>query len=92
MSSPADSFFNIFFTLTFIVVFTGTLILTVVAPINIWPGSLLYPKYKVVCGIACILVEIPLNGIWSGLINGATYGILAIVILTVFRLIRRRKK
>ncbi|NVM18465.1 MAG: hypothetical protein HWN80_12175 [Candidatus Lokiarchaeota archaeon] len=90
MSSPADSFFNIFFTLTFTVVFIGTLVLTVVAPTNIWPGSLLYPKYKVVCVLACELVEIPINGIWGGLINGVTYGVLATAGLTAIRLIKRK--
>jgi hypothetical protein len=91
MSSPADSYFNIFFTLTIVVVFFGTLVLTVVAPINIWPGGLIYPKYKVVCVLACELVEIPMNGIWGGLINGTTYGVLATAGYTVLRAIRRRK-
>ena len=91
MSSPADSFFNVFFTLTIVVFFFGALVLTVVAPMNIWPGSLIYPKYKVVCVLACELVEIPMNGIWGGLINGTTYGVLATAGYAVLRAIRRRK-
>jgi hypothetical protein len=90
MSSPADSFFNVFFTLTVVVVFFGTLVLTVIAPINVWPGSLIYPKYKVVCLLVCELVEIPINGIWSGLINGVIYGVIVTAGYAVIRAIRRR--
>lgn len=92
MSSPADSFFDIYFTLTLIVVFTGTLVLTVLAPFNIAPGSLIYPKYVEVCVLICQMVEVPFNGLWGGLINGGTYGVIITAGFTVIRLIRRKKK
>ncbi|MBY8979715.1 MAG: hypothetical protein KGD72_04945 [Candidatus Lokiarchaeota archaeon] len=40
------------------------------------PGSLIFPKYIEVCELTCIRVEIPINNLWGGLINGATYGVL----------------
>ena len=43
---------------------------------NILPGSLIFPKYIEVCELTCIRVEIPINNLWGGLINGATYGVL----------------
>lgn len=92
MSSPADSFFNIFFTLMVTIVFFGTIILTAVAPFNIYPGSLIFPKYKVVCVLACELVEVPINGIWSGIVNGITYNLVATAVYAVIRSIRRRNK
>ena len=76
MSSSADSFFNIFFKLTFFIVFTGVLLTTFIAPMNVLPGSILFPKYIEVCELTCIMVEIPINNLWGGLINGATYGVL----------------
>lgn len=92
MSSPADSFFDIWFTITFTIVFIGTLVLTVFVPINVWPGSIIYPKYEVVCVLTCEIVEIPINGLWSGLINGAIYGALGTIGHLVVRLIKRKKK
>ena len=92
MSQPADSFFNIFYTITFVVVFIGTLILTYIAPVNIWPGSLLYPKYVEVCLLICEMVEIPINTLYGGLINGATYGVLGTIGHIIIRLIKRKKK
>jgi len=82
----------IHFTLTLIVVFTGTLVLTVLAPFNIAPGSLIYPKYVEVCVLICQMVEVPFNGLWGGLINGGTYGVIITAGFTVIRLIRRKKK
>ena len=92
MSSPADSFFDIYFTITFVVVFIGTLVLTVFAPVNILPGSLISPKYVEVCVLTCHMVEVPINGLWGGLINGGTYGVAATAVFTVIRLIKRKKK
>jgi len=93
MSSPADSFFDVYFTITFTVVFIGTLLLTVFAPVNIAPGSLIYPKYIEVCLLICEMVEVPINlYIWGGLINGATYGVLATIGHVIIRLIKRKKK
>jgi len=81
MSSPADSFFNVFFTVTIFIIFTGVLLVTFIAPMNIWPGSLIFPKYIEVCGLRCIIiVEIPINILWGGLINGATYGVLGPIV------------
>jgi hypothetical protein len=74
--SQANSYFNVFFTLTIFIVFTGTLLVTFIAPMNIWPGSIIFPKYVEVCELLCITVEIPINNLWGGLINGATYGVL----------------
>lgn len=92
MSSPADSFFDIYFTITFVVVFTGTLFLTIVAPINIWPGGILLPKYDEVCALTCVITEIPINGLWGGLINGATYGVLGAIGYLGVRSIWRKLK
>ncbi|GAF85877.1 unnamed protein product [marine sediment metagenome] len=91
MSQPADSFFNIFYTITFVVVFIGTLILTYIAPVNIWPGGLIYPKSVEVCLLTCEMVEVPINILWSGLINGATYGVLGTIGHMIIRLIKRKK-
>jgi hypothetical protein len=52
------------------------LFVTFIAPMNIWPGSLIFPKYIEVCELTCIMVEIPINNLWGGLINGAVYGVL----------------
>ena len=70
------SFFDVHYKITFFVVFTGVLFVTFIAPMNIWPGSLIFPKYIEVCELTCIMVEIPINNLWGGLINGATYGVL----------------
>jgi hypothetical protein len=91
MSQPADSFFNIFYTITFVVVFIGTLILTYIAPVNIWPGGLISPKYVEVCLLICEMVEVPINILWGGLINGATYGVLGTIGHMIIRLIKRKK-
>jgi len=91
MSQPADSFFNIFYTITFVVVFIGTLILTYIAPVNIWPGGLIYPNKVEVCLLICEMVEVPINILWSGLINGATYGVLGTIGHMIIRLIKRKK-
>ena len=92
MSSPADSFFDIYFTITFVVVFIGTLLLTYIAPLNVVPGSILFPKYDLVCVLTCDIVEVPINGLWGGLINGGTYGIVVTAGFAVVRLIRRKNK
>ena len=76
MSSPADSYFNVFVTLTFFIVFTGFLFVTLIAPMNVLPGSMVFPKYVEVCELTCFWVEIPFNSLWGELINGATYGVL----------------
>ena len=89
MSSPADSFFNVFFTVTLFIIFTGVLFVTFIAPINILPGSILFPKYIEVCVLACTIEEIPINNLWGGLINGATYGLLGAIGV---RLISRKLK
>ncbi len=92
MSSPADSYFNLFFTLTIFIVFTGVLFITFIAPMNIWPGSLIFPKYIEVCELTCIMVEIPINNLWGGLINGATYGVLGAIGYIGIRWIGRKLK
>ncbi len=92
MSSPADSYFNLFFTLTIFIVFTGVLFVTFIAPMNIWPGSLIFPKYIEVCELTCIMVEIPINNLWGGLINGATYGVLGAIGYIGIRWIGRKLK
>ena len=74
--SSDPSFFDVHYKITFFVVFTGVLFVTFIAPMNIWPGSLIFPKYIEVCELTCIIVEIPINNLWGGLINGATYGVL----------------
>ena len=82
MSFPADSFFDVWTTLTFTIVFTGTLFVTYLAPMNINPGAVAFPKYVWVCddfGRNCHWVEIPFNFLWGGLINGATYGTLGTI-------------
>ncbi len=91
MSSPADSFFNVFFTVTIFILFTGVLLVTFIAPMNIWPGSLIFPKYIEVCEIRCIIiVEKPINNLWGGLINGATYGVLgSIVVRSIWRKLKK---
>ena len=92
MSSPADSFFNIFFKMTLFIVFTGMLFVTFIAPMNIWPGSVMFPKYVEVCELLCITVEIPINNLWGGLINGATYGVLGSIGYLGVRSIWRKLK
>ena len=90
MSWNVNSFFNIMITLTIFIVFTGVLLLTFFAPMNIWPGSLIFPKYIEVCELTCIIVEIPINNLWGGLINGATYGVLGpIVIKSIWRKLKK---
>lgn len=76
MSSPADSFFDVYFKITFFVIFTGVLFVTFIAPMNVLPGSILFPKYVEVCDLSCYIVEIPINSLWGGLINGVVYGVL----------------
>ncbi|MHA1479393.1 MAG: hypothetical protein ACTSPU_14455 [Promethearchaeota archaeon] len=77
MSWPANSYFNVFFTLTIFIVFTGVLLVTLIAPMNVLPGSIVFPKYVEVCELSCFWVEIPYNdSLWGGLINGAVYGVL----------------
>ena len=92
MSSSADSFFDIWFKITFFVVFTGTLFVTFIAPMNVLPGSILFPKYDEVCVLTCVITEIPINGLWGGLINGATYGVLGSIVYLGVRSIWRKKK
>ena len=90
MSWNVDSFFNIMITLTIFIVFTGVLLVTFFAPMNIWPGSLIFPKYIEVCELTCIIVEIPINNLWGGLINGATYGVLGpILIKSIWRKLKK---
>ncbi len=90
MSWNVNSFFNIMITLTIFIVFTGVLLLTFFAPMDIWPGSLIFPKYIEVCELTCIIVEIPINNLWGGLINGATYGVLGpIVIKSIWRKLKK---
>ncbi len=90
MSWNVNSFFNIMITLTIFIVFTGVLLVTFFAPMNIWPGSLIFPKYIEVCELTCIIVEIPINNLWGGLINGATYGVLGpIVIKSIWRKLKK---
>jgi len=90
--SSDPSFFDVHFTITFTIVFIGTLFLTYVAPINIWPGSILFPKYDLVCVLTCEMIEIPINTLYGGLINGATYGVLGTIGHIIVRLIKRKKK
>jgi len=92
MSSPADSFFDVWTTLTFFVVFTGMLFVTYIAPMNVLPGSLIFPKYIEVCELTCIMVEIPFNSLWGGLINGAVYGVLGAMGYLGIRWIGRKIK
>ena len=90
MSSPADSFFNVFFTITIFIIFTGVLLVTFIAPIHVLPGSIIFPKYVEVCELLCITVEIPINNLWGGLINGATYGVLGpIVVRSIWRKLKK---
>ncbi len=74
--SSVDSYFNVFVTLTFVIVFIGVLLVSFIAPMNVLPGSILFPKYVEVCDPRCHIVEIPINILWGGLINGAVYGVL----------------
>lgn len=76
MSFPADSFFDVWTTLTFFIVFTGTLFVTFIAPMNVLPGAIVSPKFVIVCDPRCHWVEVPANILWGGLINGAVYGVL----------------
>ena len=55
---------------------SGTLFVTFIAPMNVMPGSLVFPKYVEICELTCYMVEIPINNLWGGLINGAVYGVL----------------
>jgi len=92
MSFPADSFFDIYYTITFTVVFIGTLLVTYIAPINVWPGGILFPKYVEVFVLRWEMIEVPINTLLGGLINGATYGVIGTIGHVVVRLIRRKKK
>lgn len=74
--SSVDSYFNVFVTLTFVIVFIGVLLVSFIAPMNVLPGSILFPKDVEVCDPRCHIVEIPINILWGGLINGAVYGVL----------------
>ena len=88
--SSDPSFFDVHYKITFFVVFTGVLFVTFIAPMNIWPGSLIFPKYIEVCELTCIIVEIPINNLWGGLINGATYGVLGpILIKSIWRKLKK---
>ena len=90
--SSDPSFFDVHYKITFFVVFTGVLLVTFIAPMNIWPGSLIFPKYIEDCELTCIIVEIPINNLWGGLINGATYGVLGSVGYLGVRSIWRKLK
>ncbi|MBY9019936.1 MAG: hypothetical protein KGD67_02680 [Candidatus Lokiarchaeota archaeon] len=90
--SSDPSFFDVYFKLTFFVVFTGILLTTFIAPMNVWPGGILFPKYVEVCVLTCYMVEVPLNSLWGGLINGATYGVLGSIGYLGVRSIWRKKK
>ncbi len=90
--SSDPSFFDVFYKITFFVVFTGVLFVTFIAPMNIWPGSLIFPKYIEVCELTCIMVEIPINNLWGGLVNGATYGVLGSIGYLGVRSIWRKLK
>ena len=90
--SSDPSFFDVYFKITFFVVFTGVLLTTFIAPMNIWPGSLVFPKYVKVCELSCYWVEIPFNSLWGGLINGATYGVLGSIGYLGVRSIWRKLK
>ncbi len=92
MSWPVDSFFDVWTTLTFFAVFTGALFITFIAPTNVFPGAILFPKYVEVCELRCVIFEIPINNIWGGLINGGTYGVLATAGYMGIRSIWRKKK
>ena len=74
--SSVDSYFNVFVTLTFVIVFIGVLLVSFIAPMNVLPGSILFPKDVDVGDPRCHIVEIPINILWGGLINGAVYGVL----------------
>jgi hypothetical protein len=90
--SSDPSFFDVHYKITFFVVFTGVLFVTFIAPMNIWPGSLIFPKYIEVCELTCIMVEIPINNLWGGLINGAVYGVLGAMGYLGIHWIRRKIK
>lgn len=92
MSFPSDSFFDVYTTLTFVITFVGILLLTIFVPFNLVPGSLVSPKYVEECTLTCRLTEVPINGLWSGLINGGVYGVLGTLGFTGVRSIWRKKK
>ena len=93
MSSQADSFFDVWTTLTFFITFTGTVFVTFIAPMNIFPGAVAFPKYVEECVVTCTIKEVPINIFWGGLINGAFYGALGtlgfIGIRKVLRLLKK---
>lgn len=71
--SSVDSFFDVWTTLTFFVVFTRTLFVTFIAPQALIPGNMAASVYTEVCdtlGRNCIYVPVPLNVLYGGLING----------------------
>ena len=87
------SFFDVHYKITFFIVFTGVLLTTFIAPINIWPGGIIFPKYIEVCVLTCEITEIPINNLWGGLINGGTYGVLGTIgYLGVCSIWRKLKK
>ncbi|MBY9008390.1 MAG: hypothetical protein KGD74_00830 [Candidatus Lokiarchaeota archaeon] len=90
--SSDPSFFDVWYKITFVIVFIGTLLVTFIAPVNVWPGSILFPKYVVDCTLGCVLTEIPINNLWGGLINGATYGVLGTIGYLGVRSIWRKLK
>ncbi|MHA1487194.1 MAG: hypothetical protein ACTSSC_08465 [Promethearchaeota archaeon] len=90
--SADPSFFDVHYKITFFIVFTGVLFVTLIAPMNVLPGSIVFPKYVKVCELSCYWVEIPFNSFWSGLINGAVYGVLGAMGYLGIRWIGRKLK
>jgi hypothetical protein len=91
--SSDPSFFDVHYKITFFIVFIGTLLVTLIAPINVWPGAILFPKYVEDCVLTCHIIEIPINGLWGGLINGGTYGVLGTIgYVGIYWLGRKLKK
>ncbi len=92
MSWNVDSFFDVWTTLTIFIVFTGVLLITFVAPTNVLPASVIFPKYIEVCDPRCHFVEVPVNILWGGILNGAVYTVLATAGFKGVRSIWRKKK
>jgi hypothetical protein len=92
MSGTVDSFFDVWTTLTIFIVFTGVLFLTFIAPTNVLPASVIFPKFVEVCDPRCRVIEIPVNILWGGILNGAVYTVLATAGFKVVRSIWRKKK
>ncbi len=79
MSFPADSFFDIWVTLTIFITFTGALLVTFYAPQAVIPGNMFASVFVEMCdeyGRYCVEVPVPFNVLWGGLLNGVTYGVL----------------